>query len=271
MPHHFERLEPNEIGLSFKTNDEIDVEALSNFFRELAREARRHLGPDVVLRIAEIGTGSLWTRITIIGGVIVGLATVGDFGLNLAEALYRPRNKLAQAVAAIILDSGVVEAKIVTHDRTIVVHRNEMPSVPLLEARRRAKPLPPPVDQSPIIPSDPSDRRLAQPFASPFARPFIPSSGPEPKTSKFETQRVGRGPPRDGGRLTLIGRFYLAPDGTGTFSDLAGNQFRVHNPGVDLEPVPLGEIRVAECIVFGGDDHVERAIAVYKTSPIPDE
>jgi hypothetical protein len=128
-------LEPNEFAFHFETNDAVHPQALGTFLRELERIAhlRRHFGPDAEVRLVDIGTGSVWGRIAIAAGTLAGL---GSFALALEQRLNSPTDPLAQAVAAMSLDSSVVSATIVTRDRVITVRTADMPAVPLVALKR---------------------------------------------------------------------------------------------------------------------------------------
>jgi len=133
-------LAPDELAFRFETNDTISAAAVGTFLREVERIARlkSHFGPEAEVRILDIGTGSLWGKIKIIGGVAVGVATIGSFGLAIEERLNQPTPVIAQCVAEMALDSGVVSATIVTQDCHITVHTKDLPAIDYVKHKRVA-------------------------------------------------------------------------------------------------------------------------------------
>jgi hypothetical protein len=135
-------LGPNEFFFRFETNDALRPDALGRFLQQVERIAhlRRHFGPEAEVRLVEIGTGSVWGKITVAIGAIGGIAGFGSFVLDLEARMHSDTDPLAQAIAAMSLDSSVVSATIVTKERVIVVRTADMPAVETVKTARNRVP-----------------------------------------------------------------------------------------------------------------------------------
>jgi propanediol dehydratase small subunit len=138
------RFEPEDLGsdelaFRFETNDIISAAAIGTFLFELERIARlkSHFGPDARVQVLALGTGSLWGKLKVAGAVAVGAAALGDFGLALEERISRPRANIAQCVAEMTIDSGVVSATITTQDCQITVNTQGLPAIESVQQKRQ--------------------------------------------------------------------------------------------------------------------------------------
>ena len=139
MYFFFLPLTENELAFHFETNDAVAPTQLGVFLAELERIARlkQHFGPDAQVRVTELGTGSVWGKIAVGLGALGGAATIASFGLNISDRLTQPHGKLAEAVAAMSIDSSVVSATIVTNEKTITVTSNDMPAIATVKEKRK--------------------------------------------------------------------------------------------------------------------------------------
>lgn len=200
--------------------------------------------PDFEIRHLGYGSTALelvFYGIAAMGAVLQAGAGIGLFALELQKSIEQGDKRTAGACHTLMDNHGGTKV-------TIIFAAQEEP----VEIAREAIPR--------IV--------EATGTATATSRAEAVSAEPEPRTAKFDTQRAGTMPP-ELPRLALIGKFHLASDGTGSFTDLVGNGYRVHNPGVDLAPVPLETLRVVEGAPFGGEGGSERAIAVYAHHPLP--
>lgn len=153
MSGPFHDVGENELAFFFQTNEPIPARPLLNFLYEVERIAltQRHLGPSAVVEITEVRTGTKSVRLTFnqklaAAGIALAAGTLGvevtRLGLDIADRLqHQPRGRLAESVAEMCLDHGVVESIISTHDQQIHIPRDEMPALRALEARRSGAPI----------------------------------------------------------------------------------------------------------------------------------
>lgn len=135
-----EDLAADELAFRFETNGLISAAAIGTFLFELERIAhlKSHFGPEASVQILALGTGSLWGKLKIAGAVAVGAAALGDFGLALEERINGPRAAIAQCVAEMTIDSGVVSATITTQDCQVTVHTRDLPAIAHVKQKREA-------------------------------------------------------------------------------------------------------------------------------------
>jgi hypothetical protein len=152
MSGPFEDVGEHELAFFFQTNEPIPARPLLNFLYEVERIAltQRHLGPSAVVEITEVRTGTKSVRLTfnqtlLAAGVAIAAGTlaveVARLGLDIADRLQQqPRGRLAESVAEMCLDYGVVESTISTHYEQIRIPRNDMPALRALEEKRSGAP-----------------------------------------------------------------------------------------------------------------------------------
>lgn len=239
-------LATNELFFHFETNNVVEVEDLAAFLTALARTARsdEHLGPEAKVFVRRIAAGSptsVWVVLLDYAGNAAGVAQLGIGVLMMIEA--RKANKLADSLATLIVHSDTVGLDCAFRDQTgdlrrVRMDRSEIPAV--LRAERRTQPrrrkLPGPTVHA-LKAND-----LTLPPAE-ISRPALTS--PAPRFSNFATQRWGSHKPDRNQAVKMLGRFAMAPDGTGTF-ETGKRTYRIDNPGVEFEPVPLGPELVIE-------------------------
>ena len=131
---------PNEVLFYFETNDHIPIGPLLDFLSEIERIAHtsRHFGPDCIVEIASAGSGSFWIRLafwTAMGGAI---AEMSGFGLDIAERLSNSRERVAQCVATLVIEHGVVRSQVITCEGSVTITRDGMASVRDMEASATA-------------------------------------------------------------------------------------------------------------------------------------
>ncbi len=130
----------HELAIFLVTNEPVPARPLLNFLYEVERRARlqRHLGPSAVVEILEIRTGTklVWLsfdRAVALAGLAVAVAAYGN---DVAGAVQQPSGRLAETMAAMCLDNGVVECVITTSKGQVRISRDQMPAVELLQQRR---------------------------------------------------------------------------------------------------------------------------------------
>lgn len=131
-------LAANDVVLRFETNQIISPAAFGTVLREIERIARLKgmFGPDVEIGIVDMGTGSAWARIRIGLTIAAEVAAIAGFGLVLSDYIQRERGALAEAVATLAIDDSVVEARIVTREKTITIATHDLPARMIVEAKR---------------------------------------------------------------------------------------------------------------------------------------
>lgn len=142
-------VEVNELAFFLQTNEPVPARALLDFIGELERLARskRHLGPDALVEIVEVITGTKLVRMTFdrkvaVAGVGVGAASLAVAVLALANdvagRIQQPSGRLSESVARMCVDNGVVECVITTSEGQIMIGRDAIPAVTRLRERRDA-------------------------------------------------------------------------------------------------------------------------------------
>lgn len=132
----------NEIAFFLQTNEPVPARALLDFIGEIEKLARsrRHLGPDAMVEIVEVITGTKLVRMTfdrklaMTGLAVAVLALAND----VAGRIQEPTGRLPQTVARMCVDNGVVECVITTSEGQIMIGRDAIPAVAQLRDRREA-------------------------------------------------------------------------------------------------------------------------------------
>ena len=174
-----ETVEGNELVFFFQTNEPIPARPLLDFLYEVERIARlrRHLGPDAVVEISEVITGtklvrlSFGQKIALAGAAFAGAsaaAAVAQLGIDLASNIQKPTGRLAESVARMCLDHGVAECIITTPDGRVRISRDAVKAVAVLQNRREgaeeAESLPRPARARPVQADDPLLARRSEDF-----------------------------------------------------------------------------------------------------------
>lgn len=142
-------VEANELAFFLQTNERIPARALLDFIGEIEKLARsrRHLGPDAIVEILEVVTGTKLVRMTFdrkisVSGLAVGGASLAvavlALGNDVASRIQQPSGRLPESVARMCIDSGVVECVVTTSEGQIIIGRDAMPAVARLRERRDA-------------------------------------------------------------------------------------------------------------------------------------
>jgi hypothetical protein len=140
MPYPLAKdLAPNAFVIRLETNDLVAPAAFGTMLREVDRLAhlRTGLGSDADLRIVDIGTGTIWAHIVAGLAISANVAAIAAFACYLEERMRRKTGALAESLAALAIDNGVVEAKIVMRDRTITIATNDLPARRTVEQKRQ--------------------------------------------------------------------------------------------------------------------------------------
>jgi hypothetical protein len=252
MSGPFENVGANELAFFFQTNEPIPARPLLNFLYEVERIAltQRHLGPSAVVEITEVRTGTKSVRLTfnqkmLAAGVAVAAVTlaaeVTRLGLDIADRLQQqPRSRLAESVAEMCLDHGVVESVITTHTNQIHIPRDEMPALRALEVKRSGTAARQPASRS-LFPLQVDDANSKSEMEAAHSPDLITQRGEI--LADFSR-------PRDGRVYTIVGN--LSPPGTpGNVTPRSRGQFRAQSGkiyavrGVDWDRVPRNDELVA--------------------------
>lgn len=140
-------VEVNELAFFVQTNEPIPARALLDFVGEIEKLARsrRHLGPDAIVEILEVITGTKLVRMTFdrnvaVAGLGVGTASLAvavlALGNDVAGRIQQPSGRLPESVARMCLDNGVVECVITTSEGQIMIGRDAIPAVTRLREWR---------------------------------------------------------------------------------------------------------------------------------------
>lgn len=261
MSGPFEHVGEYELAFFFQTNEPIPARPLLNFLYEVERIAltRRHLGPSAIVEITEVRTGTKSVRLTFnqkilaIGAAVAAgtlAVEVSRLGLDIADRLQQqPRSRLAESVAEMCLDHGVVESVISTHTNQIRIPRDEMPALGALETKRMGAGTRP-LGSSPRFPLKVDDAVSESEIEAVHSPDLIAQRGEI-------LADVGR--QRDRRVYTVVGT--LSPPGEdgndvppsrGQFRTQSGKTYVVH--GVDWDRAPLkGELAVIQAESDGRD------------------
>ncbi len=135
-----ERTAPNELVFFFETNEPVPARPLLDFISEVDRIARsgRHLGPDAVVEITEILTGTKLIRLTFdrriaLAGLAVAVTALGN---DLVDRIQSPKGRLAESVARMCLDNGVARCVVATPEGSVWISRDDIPAVTRLTENR---------------------------------------------------------------------------------------------------------------------------------------
>lgn len=283
-----------DLWLRFESNNVIDVDHLAKFLREISRLARTKVfyGRGATVTLRRLSSDSPTTILIQVLDVAGNLAGVGQLGIGILMLIQeRKGHQLAKALAVIMTDDDVYELSALFRDpsgdgaRRVAVSREQVPAVLQLAAEREIADAP----EEGRLPKLLDGRDQARDWlltdetgSGSFARSMqlpsqttipdhLPGSteGPNLRTSTFATQRVGGvfpGPDRKQA-VSLLGTFNIYPDGTAFFK--TGNaQFRVNNPGVELDPVPIGPEVVVEGQPIPSSREAEAHIHVFSARPL---
>lgn len=246
MSGPFKNVGENELAFFFQTNEPIPARPLLNFLAEVERIAlsKRYLGPDVIVEITEIKTGTKSVRLTfnqkmlVAGAAIAAGALAVDvarLGLEIADRLQHSTGRLAESVAEMCSDHGVVESTVSTHNEQIRIPRDEMPALAALDMKRSA-----PVARD--FPTRPSALQVDEAISS--------SEIEAVHSPDFIAQRgeilAGLGRPRDKRIYTIVGILgepgapgNVVPRSTGQFRTQSGKTYIAR--GVDWDHAPHGD------------------------------
>lgn len=132
----------NELAFFFETSTDAPMPAapLLFFISEVERIAKtkRHFGPDAIVELLEVRTGSKSVRLSInqkiaIAGVaataLVGLPTAAQVSIDIHERLVRGNGRLATCVAEMSVDHGVIAVTSTGGATCRVITRDDMPAV----------------------------------------------------------------------------------------------------------------------------------------------
>jgi hypothetical protein len=136
-----DNLAANEIVFYFETNQPIPAGDVGRFIVELGRiaQAHRYLGPDGVLELVEVQTGTLWVKLLAIAGLGGSFAAMGSFALDVSDRLQSTDNRLAQCAAKMVMEHGIRATTVITCEGSIEILRDMMPQVEKLEHLRARK------------------------------------------------------------------------------------------------------------------------------------
>lgn len=205
----------NELAFFLVTNEPIPARPLMYFISEVERQARfqRHLGTSVVVEILEIRTGTKlvllsFDRFVAVGSLAIAVAAYGN---DIAGQVQQPSGKLAEAVATLCVDHGVVECVITTSEGQLRIARDEMPAVQRIRQRREDAAFP----KTAIPHSDGSTFSDGTGYAAPSV------SKSDPATVRYqEAELVSPARTRQGQVYTVVGK--LTPPNPDDTSDLGG-------------------------------------------------
>lgn len=245
MSGPFEHVGEHELAFFFQTNEPIPARPLLNFLYEVERIAltQRHLGPSALVEITEVRTGTKSVRLTfnqkmLAAGIAVAAGTlaveVARLGLDIADRLQQPRGRLAEAVAEMCLDHGVVESIITMHDVQISIPRDEMPALKTVEAKRARGSVQQSQERYPSFPLQVDDA-LSQ---SKLESVHSPEFG-----AQQNEIIAGLARPKDGRIYTVLGTL-RAPGTRGNVVPRSSGQFRTQSGktyvarGVDWDRAP---------------------------------
>ena len=158
----------DELAFFFQTNEPIPARPLLAFIWEVERIAltRRYFGPDALVEITEIKTGTKLVRLSInqkigiataAGTLATAAVAVAEFGLHIADRVQRPTGRLAETVAEMCLENGVAECVITTSDAQISIGRDHIPAIETVKNKRESnglRKLAPDVQRHPLRPDD---------------------------------------------------------------------------------------------------------------------
>jgi hypothetical protein len=128
---------PTEFEFNLETNQGIPAERAIAVTAALLRAIRSlpAFPHDGQIEIAELGRGSLRTKLLLYSAVAGAFAGVGSFAKDIADVLKEPGSELARCVAWTVVEDGVTKAGI-RCEGDYEVLREQMPAVARLEAIR---------------------------------------------------------------------------------------------------------------------------------------
>jgi hypothetical protein len=140
-------VEPTEIAFFFQTNEPVPARPLLDFLYEVERIAhsRRYIGPDAIVEIMEVVTGTKLVRMSFnrkVAFTSVGLAgasltvAVAQLGNDLVGRIQQPTGRLAESVARMCLDHGVAECVVTTPEGQVQISRDAIKAIAVLQSRR---------------------------------------------------------------------------------------------------------------------------------------
>lgn len=118
MSQAVERVADNELAFFFETSTDAPMPAgpLLFFISEVERIAKtkRHFGPNVIVDLIEVSSGSKSVRLSVnqkiaIAAVVVpGLGLAADLAIDICDRVVSGNGRLAQCVAEMSVNSGVI-------------------------------------------------------------------------------------------------------------------------------------------------------------------
>jgi len=128
----------NHIGFYFETNEGISLKNLGAFLMEIEHLAKlkSHFGPAAKVEIVGAGTGTFWMEIAISAISDVSTALVESFVKAILSRFKRKKGKLAEAIAALAMDNGVVSAEITTKDQKITIQKKDLGAIETVAKKR---------------------------------------------------------------------------------------------------------------------------------------
>lgn len=230
-------LAANELAFFFQTNEQVPAPALLNFIYEVDRIARtkRHLGPDAFVEILEVRTGTKLVKLSIeaklaAGALVVALAALAN---DISLRIQQSSGRLAQSVAQMCIENGVVECEIRTSDTHIKITRDEIRAVQLRRsAERRAG----------------YGYRYGLDYGGPNA-PVLDANDREQRRSvrKIEDAVPASGGPSRSRAMDLVGRFVKVAGQNAVVFETGENVFNVSLTSASFREVPLDEDVIARC------------------------
>lgn len=136
-----------QLSFFFQTNEPIPAKALMDFVRQVDRVAhfKKYLGPTAIVELLEIRTGTkliifsfsqaeskLVTNVAI-ASFVVGVLALGN---DLRESIKETNSPIANSVATMCLDHGVVNMTVTTSAGRYLIDRDEVSMVADLRDQR---------------------------------------------------------------------------------------------------------------------------------------
>lgn len=143
---------------------------------------------------------------------------VTRLGLDIADQLQQPRGRLAESVAEMCLNHGVVELIITTHQAQISISRDEIPALKTVEAKRTRGSVRQSQERHPSFPLQVDNAVSQSKIEAVHSSEFVAQQG---------EILAGLGRPRVGRMYTVVGTL-RAPDSRGNVVPHSSGQFRTH-------------------------------------------
>jgi hypothetical protein len=234
-------LAANELAIFFQTNEQVPARALLNFIYEVDRIARtkRHFGPDALVEILEVRTGTKLVKLSIesklaAATLVVALAA---FANDISLRIQQSSGRLAQSVAQMCIENGVVECEIRTSDTHIKITREEIRAVPILDRRRSVEGL------------TGYGNRYGLDYGGVSNSPALNANDREHRRTVRKTEDAlpaAAGPSRSRA-MDLVGKFVKVAGQNAVVFETGENVFDVSLTSASLREVPLDQDVIARC------------------------